>query len=107
MPADHLVKILAERGIASRRACERMIRDGRVRVGGAVTVEPGTLVDPRSEEVKLDDKPLPPRPPPMHLVLHKPSACLTTRADPDGHRGGRPPALPLGRSPGCCGRCPS
>ncbi|MBN95794.1 MAG: pseudouridine synthase [Deltaproteobacteria bacterium] len=86
MAVDHLVKILAERGLASRRGSERMIREGRVQVGGKVITEPGQRVDPQQETVLVDGHPLPPVPAPVYLVLHKPKGTITSRDDPQERR---------------------
>ncbi|MGH2499669.1 MAG: S4 domain-containing protein, partial [Candidatus Limnocylindria bacterium] len=45
---ERLQKVLAERGVASRRAAEALIRDGRVRVDGEAVTVLGTKVDPRA-----------------------------------------------------------
>ena len=86
MSTEHLVKILAERGVASRRGSERLIRDGQVKVDGHVIVEPGALVDALAQYVLVDGRPLPPLPDPLYRVLHKPRGCLTTRHDPEERR---------------------
>jgi len=86
MATEHLVKILAEHGVASRRGSERMIREGRVRVGGQVVTEPGQRVDPKDDIVLVDDRPLPPIPKPLYLVLHKPKGSITSRDDPQERR---------------------
>jgi pseudouridine synthase len=49
-----LQKYLADRGIASRRECERLIAEGRVRVNGALTSRMGVTVDPAADTVVLD-----------------------------------------------------
>jgi len=86
MSSDHLVKILAERGIASRRASEKIIRAGQVTVDGKVVVEPGSVVDPRAQDIRVDGKILPVKPAPRHVVLQKPTGVITSRSDPDGRR---------------------
>ncbi|HTD86944.1 MAG TPA: S4 domain-containing protein, partial [Candidatus Binatia bacterium] len=49
-----LQKYLAEAGVASRRASERIILEGRVAVNGTVVRELGTKVDPAHDRVTLD-----------------------------------------------------
>lgn len=83
---DHLVKILAERGVASRRGSERLIRAGEVIVDGSVLTDPGALVDPRAQRVLVEGEPLPPQPRRRTLVLYKPTGIITTRADPENRR---------------------
>ena len=86
MKPDHLVKILAEHGVASRRASEKMIRDGLVKVGGDIVTDPGLLVDVRAQEVLVEDQPLPARPARTYLVLHKPRGVINTKNDPEGRK---------------------
>ncbi len=86
MRPDHLVKVLAEHGVASRRGSEKMIRAGEVAVDGETVTDPAALVDPRAQRVTIGDEDLPPRPAPQYLVLHKPAGVITSRADPDGRK---------------------
>ena len=57
-----LQRFLAEAGVASRRASERIIRAGLVRVNGAVVREMGTKVHPHHDQVELEGKSLKIRP---------------------------------------------
>jgi 23S rRNA pseudouridine2605 synthase len=86
MSADHLVKILAERGVASRRASERLIREGHVQVDGHSVTEPGTTVDAAEQLILVDGHRLPPPPAPLYFLLHKPKGVITTREDPEGRK---------------------
>jgi pseudouridine synthase len=72
--------------VASRRGSEKIIRSGLVTVDGKVQAEPGALVDPRAQEIKVDDQPLPARPARRYIVLNKPTGVITSRNDPDGRR---------------------
>ena len=56
MTAERLQKILAASGVASRRAAEEMILEGRVTVNGKVVTELGTKADPAVDHVKVDGK---------------------------------------------------
>ena len=77
-----LQKLLAGAGIASRRQCETLLRDGRVTVNGRVAGL-GDSADPGSDRVAVDGEPV--RPDPVeHWILHKPAGVLTTRSDPEG-----------------------
>jgi 23S rRNA pseudouridine2605 synthase len=82
MPPVRLHKLLAEAGVASRRAAERLIAAGRVRVNGVATVEPGAHADPLRDVVEVDGRPLPRAEPKRYVLLHKPRGFLTTREDP-------------------------
>lgn len=77
-----LQKFLSRAGVASRRAAERMIRDGRVRVNGDVVREMGVKVS--SEDVVVVDGREVTRDPPVWVLLHKPAGYVTTRDDPQG-----------------------
>lgn len=80
---DRLQKILAHAGIGSRRACEDIIRQGRVTVDGKVVKELGTKVDSRQSKVAVDGQPI-------HLermvyyAVSKPKGYVSTNNDPAG-----------------------
>lgn len=78
-----LQKFLSRAGVTSRRAGERLILEGRVRVDGAVVRELGTRVDPEASRVEVDGRRI--RIPPARWVaLHKPPGYLCSRRDPAG-----------------------
>ena len=83
MPEERLQKILARHGLGSRRGVEALIREGRVRVDGAVA-ELGRRADPAASLVTVDGAPLPPLPPDRTLLLHKPRGVLVTASDERG-----------------------
>jgi pseudouridine synthase len=83
--AERLQKFIADAGICSRRAAERMIAEGRVRVNGQMVTRMGTTVDPSTDAVKVDDKRIHPRKAPhVYLMLNKPRGVITTLSDPEG-----------------------
>jgi 23S rRNA pseudouridine2605 synthase len=80
-----LHKVLAHAGVASRRAAERMIRERRVRVNGALVVEMGTQIDLAHDRVEIDGKPLPRQVTAHHYIaLNKPLGVVSTAHDPEG-----------------------
>lgn len=79
---ERLQKVLARAGIASRRAAERLITAGRVRVNGRVESELGVRVT-RKDRVELDGKRLVAEPL-VYVVLHKPRGVVCTLSDPEG-----------------------
>jgi 23S rRNA pseudouridine2605 synthase len=88
-----LQKILADAGVASRRAAERLITAGRVSVNGAMITTLGATADPASDEVCLDGKALTRRSGHIYVALNKPLGYVTTASDERG----RPTALDLVR----------
>jgi 23S rRNA pseudouridine2605 synthase len=81
---ERLQKVMASRGVASRRACEEMILAGRVTVNGKVVSEMGTKVAP-GDIIAVDGKELPSdKDPLVYLMLNKPRGCVTTVKDPQG-----------------------
>lgn len=77
-----LQKYLSRAGVASRRAAEQMIRDGRVRVNGEVVREMGVKVG-KGDRVVVDGREVTPDAP-VWVMLHKPAGYVTTRDDPQG-----------------------
>lgn len=82
---ERLQKLLSQAGIASRRAGEDLIAQGRVSINGHVVREPGARADLSRDHVLFDGKPLTlPSSPPTVVMLHKPKGCMTTLHDPEG-----------------------
>jgi 23S rRNA pseudouridine2605 synthase len=81
---------LAHGGAASRRAAEKLIAGGRVRVNGRVVTAMGEKVLP-GDEVLLDGKPVRPETRFHYFVLNKPPEYICASSDPQG----RPLALAL------------
>ena len=75
-----LVKYLAHSGVASRRAAERLIADGRVSVAGAVVRDPARDVDHESG-VEVDGRPVSPEPREV-WVVNKPPGVTSTAREP-------------------------
>ena len=72
---------LARAGVASRRASEGLIEEGRVRVNGKVVTELGTKIIPGRDHVEVDDRPVA-TDEAIWVALHKPRGYVTTRTDP-------------------------
>ncbi len=83
MPIERLQKVLARAGVASRRAAETLIVDGRVRVNGKVVRELGVKADPLKDKVEVDGKRVMAESA-VYLVLHKPRGVVSTMSDPEG-----------------------
>ena len=76
---ERVQKILARWGIASRRACEQLIRDGRVTVNGVQVYQPGSTADPENDTIQVNGKSLPRVSPERIIIaLNKPAGYLST-----------------------------
>jgi 23S rRNA pseudouridine2605 synthase len=80
---ERLQKVLAQAGLASRRAAEQIILAGRVRVDGKIVRELGTQVDPRRSRVEVDGNKIVAEKL-VYIVLHKPRGVVCTLSDPEG-----------------------
>ncbi len=78
-----LQKYIAHCGVASRRAAEALIRQGRVAVDGHVVTEMGVSVNPRVQTVAVDGRPVK-RESFAYILLNKPRNILCTCRDPQG-----------------------
>lgn len=82
---ERLQKVLAARGVASRRAAERLIVEGRVSVDGRVVRELGTRVE-EDARVSVDGRPVPAAGRRRYVALNKPVGVVSTVRDPQGRR---------------------
>src|SRR5215467_11251651 len=103
MPEERLQKILSQAGIASRRAAEKIILEGRVAVNGAVVTELGTKADFETDHIKVDGRLLHSQRL-VYIALYKPNGTMTTVSDPEGRatvmdllRGVKERVYPVGR----------
>jgi len=87
---ERLQKVLAHAGVASRRECEELILQGRVRVNGQVVTQLGTKVDPARDIIEVDGQPVVLEEK-VYILLHKPRGYLSDTRDFRG----RPSALSL------------
>ena len=81
-----LQKVLAAAGIASRRACEVLISEGRVEVNSEIVIEQGRRVDPEHDVIRVDGARIPPPRRHRYLALNKPRGVVATMNDPEGRR---------------------
>lgn len=84
MPEERLQKILSRSGLASRRAAETLIRQGRVTVDGKIVTEMGLKADPEKQVVACDGSPIRIAEEKIYLLLNKPKGYVTTLHDPQG-----------------------
>ena len=82
---ERLHKIIASRGVTSRRKAEEMIATGRVTCNGRVCLL-GESADPDKDTILLDGRPLPSGGEYMYIMLHKPRGYVTTLSDEKGRK---------------------
>lgn len=82
---ERIQKIIASRGITSRRKAEEMISVGRVTCNGRVCLL-GESADPDVDTILLDGKPLPSGGEYTYIMLHKPRGYVTTLSDEKGRK---------------------
>jgi 23S rRNA pseudouridine2605 synthase len=83
---ERLQKLLSMAGLASRRAAEDLILQGRVEVNGAVVRALGTKADPATDAIKVDGRRVRLDVRPRYILLNKPKGVVTTRKDPERRR---------------------
>lgn len=84
---ERLQKVLAHAGVASRRASEVLIQQGRVSVNGQVVNELGIKVDPRRDVISVDGQPLARQAEtPVYIILNKPRNVLSAASDERGRQ---------------------
>ncbi|GAA0412673.1 hypothetical protein Acor_16820 [Acrocarpospora corrugata] len=81
---ERLQKVLAQAGVASRRACEELIGEGRVTVDNQVVRRFGARVDPAKQIIHVDGKRIPTAPDLVYYALNKPIGVVSTMEDPEG-----------------------
>jgi 23S rRNA pseudouridine2605 synthase len=103
MAEERLQRALARAGFGSRRACEELIRDGRVSVDGHVATI-GDKVDAASQEIRVDGVSVNLDPDVRYYAFNKPVDVVTTMSDPQGRTDLRgflpvegPRVFPVGR----------
>ena len=77
-----LNKLLAERGISSRRGADKIIADGLVTVNGKKVYELGIKVNPNKDRVLVDGQPIKTKTERIYIMFHKPKSVITTMDDP-------------------------
>ncbi len=85
--AERLQKVLAHAGVASRRASEALIEQGRVTVNGQVVTRLGVKVDPRRDVIAVDNQALPKQSKNfVYIILNKPRDVLSAASDDRGRK---------------------
>ena len=81
-----LQKVMANAGVASRRACEEMITEGRVEVNAELVVELGARVNPERDVIHVDGMRVQVNTAHKYYVFNKPKHVVSTMEDPEGRR---------------------
>lgn len=81
---ERLQKYLAECGVASRRKCEELILQGKVKVNNQIVTELGVKVNLEKDIVKFEDKEIKPTSKMVYILLNKPIGYVTTADDQFG-----------------------
>lgn len=76
-----LQKFLADSGVASRRKCEEIILEGRVKVNEKIITKLGTKINPYEDFVEVDGKILKRQDEKVYILLNKPIGYVTTVKD--------------------------
>src|SRR5436190_20224524 len=79
---ERLQKILSQAGIASRRASEQLMLEGRVTVNGGTVRELGTKADASKDDIRVDGRRIKIAERHRYLLMNKPKGFVTTRSDP-------------------------
>jgi len=79
-----LQKYLASSGIASRRKCEELIKQGKVKVNEKVVTELGTKVNPNKDKIEFEGKIVKQNDSYVYILLNKPIDYVTTAKDQFG-----------------------
>jgi 23S rRNA pseudouridine2605 synthase len=82
---ERIAKRLSRAGVASRRAAERLIAEGRVAVNGAVIAGPAFIVT-EADVITVDGRPIPAAERPRLWLYHKPAGLVTTMRDEKGRK---------------------
>lgn len=86
---ERLQKLIAQAGIASRRAAERLIEAGEVSVNGEIITTLGRKADPETDHIKVGGKLINPKlsqREDVYILLNKPKGYLSSAADPEGRK---------------------
>ena len=100
-----LQKILAEAGVASRRASEELIEEGLVAINGEIVSSLPAWADPEQDRITVEDRPIKRSRRNLYIMLFKPRGTVSTNSDPEGRTRAidlvqhpdRPRLFPVGR----------
>lgn len=79
-----LQRVLAAAGMGARRVCEKLIEEGHVHVNGKTVNRLPAFVDPETDRITVDGRPIPKAHRPVYIMLNKPARVLATTSDEGG-----------------------
>lgn len=83
---ERLQKYMARCGVASRRKCEEMILDGKVKVNGINVIELGIKVNPDVDKIEYQNRIITPEKNKVYIMLNKPEGYITSVKDEKGRK---------------------
>ena len=83
---ERLQKYMARCGIASRRKCEEIILEGKIKVNGTVITEVGTKIDPEKDIVEYNNNIIKVEEKKVYIMLNKPEGYITSVKDEKGRK---------------------
>jgi len=81
---ERLQKYMASCGVASRRKCEEIIAEGKVKVNGALVKEPGIKIDPSQDIVEVEGEIIKKEKNKVYIMLNKPEGYISSVKDEKG-----------------------
>ncbi|KUO73670.1 MAG: pseudouridine synthase [Clostridia bacterium BRH_c25] len=88
---ERLQKVMSEFGVASRRKCEELIAEGKVKVNGRLITEQGCRIDKEKDTIEVDGRIVKSPDTKLYILLNKPTGYITSAKD----QFGRPTVLDL------------
>jgi 23S rRNA pseudouridine2605 synthase len=79
---ERIQKIMSRAGLGSRRACEKMVAEGRVMINGRLA-QLGDKADPQSDKIIVNGKEIPGSVPMKYIALYKPRNVISAVKTPD------------------------
>ena len=83
---ERLQKYMARCGVASRRKCEEIILEGKIKVNGNIIKEVGTKVDPEKDIVEYNNNIIKIEEKKLYIMLNKPEGYITSAKDEKGRK---------------------
>ena len=83
---ERLQKYMAQCGVASRRKCEELILDGKVKVNGIIVNELGTKINPEIDIVEFNNQIIKIEEKKLYIMLNKPEGYITSAKDEKGRK---------------------